>query len=84
MTMLAAAATLVGLYGLHRLAVWAEERGYIYYLRGHGSSGSVGSAFLEVQSLLEPAARHVVKERKREIIEEKASGDPPSPGGRPC
>jgi hypothetical protein len=79
MTMLAAAAILVGLYGLHRLAVWAEERGYIYYLRGRGSSGSVGSAFLEVQALLEPGVRHVVNERKREIAEEKESGDPPSP-----
>ncbi len=82
--MLAAAVILVGLYGLHRLAVWAEERGYIYYLRGHGSSGSAGSAFLEVQALLEPGVRHVVNERRREIVEEKESGDPPSPGGRPC
>ncbi len=68
---------LVGLYGLHRAAVWAESRGYIYYLRGRGSSGSMGSAFLEVQSIFEPGVRHTITERQRESVHSEESGDPP-------
>jgi hypothetical protein len=68
---------IAALYGAHRLAVWAEGRGYIHYRRGRGSSGSVGSAFLEVQALLEPSRRHVLEARVREDVEDEQSGDPP-------
>lgn len=40
-------AALAGLYGLHRIALWAERRGWIYYGNKHGSSGALGSALLE-------------------------------------
>jgi hypothetical protein len=67
------------LYGGHRLALWLEERGAIYYRRKPTTS-SLGSAFLEVQSLLEPGARKVVEERQRVDLEEEAAGDPPDAG----
>lgn len=75
-----------GLYGIHKLAVWAEERGFIYYRKRHGSSGAVSRAFLEVQSLLEPTKRHVLEEKARERVEEQDFGDPPgrSPSRRPA
>ena len=68
---------IAALYGAHRLAAWAEGRGYIHYRRGRGSSGSVGNAFLEVQALLEPSRRHVLEARVREDVEDEQSGDPP-------
>ncbi len=77
---LIAAAVAAGLYGFHRLAVWAERRGWIYYRKRRGSSGTLGSALLEVQSLLEPSKRHVVEERRRDVVDDEESGDPPSGG----
>lgn len=74
---LIAAAVAAGLYGLHRLAVWAERRGWIYYREKRGSSGTVGNALLEVLALFEPSTRHVVEERRREAVEDDESGEPP-------
>ena len=66
------------LYCLHRLAVWAEERGWIYYLKKRGSSGALSSAALEVQSLFEPSKRYVLEEKRRDQVEDEESGDPPT------
>jgi hypothetical protein len=66
---------------LHRLALWLEARGHVYYLRRRPSTSALGNAFLEVQSLLEPGKRVVVEERKR-VEEEEETGDPPESGGR--
>jgi hypothetical protein len=45
----------------------------------HGSSGGLSVAMMEVQSLLEPAKRHVVVAARDEAesTSEDASGDPP-------
>jgi hypothetical protein len=59
---------------LHRLALWAEARGWIYY-RKAGRGGSLGTALLEMQALVEPPQRHVVEERLREDSEQDESGD---------
>ncbi|CAN5814844.1 hypothetical protein BH18ACI5_BH18ACI5_11170 [soil metagenome] len=69
-------------YALHRLALWMEGRGWIYYWNKRGSSGSLGSAFLEVQALLEPANRHVLEIRRDEQTEDDDAGGPPDPGAR--
>jgi len=70
-------AALALAYALHRLALWAEARGYIYYRRRHGSAG-LPRAVLEVQALFEPQQRHVLEERVREPAPESESGDPPA------
>lgn len=81
---LIAAAVAAGLYCLHRLAVWAERRGWIYYREKRGSSGTVGNALLEVHALFEPSTRHLAEERRRDVAEDEESGDPPlgGPDGR--
>ena len=71
-----------GFYGIHRACLAMEARGWIYYVHKRGSSGTLGSAFLEVQSLFEPANRHVLEIRRKEDAEDEASGDPPDPGRR--
>ena len=68
------------IYTLHRLAGWMEARGWIYYQKKRNSSGALGSAFLEIQSMLEPSKRHVLKEQRKESVEEADSGDPPAAG----
>jgi hypothetical protein len=74
-----AVAVALGLYGLHRLARWAEARGWIYYLERRGSSGTLGNAFLEMQSMIEPSRKVVLEERRREVREEDDEGGPPDP-----
>ena len=49
------------LFGLHRLALWAEGRGWIYYREHRAPAGAAGLAMLEVTSLLDPAVEHVVE-----------------------
>jgi hypothetical protein len=80
LVLLAAAAAL---FALHRVAVWMEDRGWIYYRRRRGSSGALGDAFLEVQSLVDPAQKAVLEARRLEDDEAAESGDPPEPGSSP-
>lgn len=77
-------AVMIGLWALHRLALWAEARGWIYYMRRKASPGTRASAFLEVQSLLDPASKHVIESRLEDRSEEDESGEPPRrPGEAP-
>jgi hypothetical protein len=46
------------LYGLHRLALWLEARGHLYYLHKK-PTGSAAGAFVALQRAVEPQARHV-------------------------
>ena len=74
---LAAAAIL---YALHRVALWAEARGWIYYLNSKPTGSTLGNAFLEVQSLIEPGKRDLVEILKEEAVEQNDQGEPPDPG----
>jgi len=73
----------VALYLLHRLALWAESRGYIYYLNTEPSRGTLGNAFLQSQSLLEPGKRAMVEAMHEEQAEQDESGAPPEAGEQP-
>jgi len=77
------AVAAVVVYCLHRLAIWMEDRGWIYY-RHHKGGASVGNAFLEAQTLVDPGARHLLEVQREEWVDEDESGDPPpSDDGRP-
>lgn len=71
-------AAVAVLYCLHRLALWAERRGWIYYRKKHGSSGALSNAVLEVHSLFDPSKRYVLEEKTRDQVEDEESGDPPT------
>ena len=72
---------LGGLYCLHRIALWAEQRGWVYY-RDRRGSGTLGNAFLEVQAIIEPSKRYVLEERLEDEHETQESGDPPAKRNR--
>jgi len=55
---------LGSLYGLHRLALWAESRGWIYYRTKHAPPGAAALAMLEVTTVLDPQVTHVVEETR--------------------
>ncbi|MBK5267914.1 MAG: hypothetical protein JJE47_10825 [Acidimicrobiia bacterium] len=67
---------VVGLYLLHRLATYAEQRGWVYYRSKppHGA-GSIG--VMRVMSLFDPTIEHVIEEvvSDRMVIDE--TGEPP-------
>jgi hypothetical protein len=66
---------LAVLYVLHRAAIWAENRGWIYYRKGHGRSWAAGAAAQELQSLLQPSSQHVVEESRRQELERDDAED---------
>lgn len=74
-------AVLCGVYGLHRVALFAEGRGWIYYWHKHGGGAAVGNALLQVQAIIEPSKRYVLEERVKDDSEAKESGDSPLAGG---
>lgn len=51
-------------YGLHRLALWAEARGWVYYLRKHGGGGTMAGILHDLQTHLQPRIEHVRKARE--------------------
>lgn len=55
-------ASVAGLYGLHRLASWAEGRGWIYYR--NRSRAPVGLGLLA--EIYAPEMEHVIEERSSE------------------
>lgn len=69
----------LALYGLHRLALWMERRGWIYY-KTSGTSSTRTNAFLALQSLIEPSKQYVLEERIRQQdeLDQDQSGDPPA------
>jgi hypothetical protein len=66
---------IAAIYGLHRLALWMEERGLIYYLHKKPKSSPIGS-FVALQKIIEPQAQHVVQVSRinHEVGEAGASG----------
>ena len=70
----------VALGALHVLALWAERRGWIYYLHRRASPGTLGSALLEAHSLLEPAQKQVLEAQRESPREEEPASAPPPPG----
>lgn len=78
---LAAAGIGLVLFFLDRLALAMERRGWIYYRKNKPSSTSLGNAFLDLQSLLEPGTKQVVEVR-REKKDQHDSGDEPEAGGK--
>lgn len=75
--LLIAAILALVLYGTHRLALWADRKGWIYYKtkpRFRGSSLGL------IESVYNPAMEHVVEERggERARGSQDESGDDPS------
>jgi hypothetical protein len=70
-------AFLVFLVALHKLAQWAEGRGWIYCQKRHGSWGAVGAAMSEVHAIYRPGERYVkqMKEDAHVYDEDDDQGD---------
>ena len=72
-----AAGVLLALgYGLHRLALWADGRGYIYYKT---KPKFKGSSLGLIEGIYNPSVEHVVEERAGE----RARGSQDESGDKP-
>jgi hypothetical protein len=60
------------LYGLHRLALWLEDRGWLYYRRKKPQS-SAAALWVGLQQFIEPGVRHVreVRQVKAEQVQQR-------------
>ncbi len=74
------AAAGAALFLLDRILLKMESRGWIYYRRKKPSGTTLGNAFLEIQSLIEPSKKTIVEIRKEDRKEQAESGEPPEPG----
>ena len=63
-------------YGLHRLALWADGRGYVYYKT---KPKFKGSSLGLIEGIYNPSVEHVVEERAGE----RARGSQDESGGKP-
>lgn len=73
-------------YGIHRLALWAENRGLIYYRHrpaGHRGFGQINRIF----TLYDPSLDHIVEERiagdYRHVDDEDGQAGPDDNGASP-
>lgn len=79
MTLIALIAlSIVALYTLDRLALWMEQRGWIYY-RKKRSTTRLGHAVLEVQAALDPNKRQLLEAVRRDDVDEQTAGGPRIP-----
>lgn len=66
------------MFGVHRLLLWAESRGWIFYRHSRPPAGVGALAAAELASLVEPEVRHVIELEEegdlREIDDESDEG----------
>jgi O-acetyl-ADP-ribose deacetylase (regulator of RNase III) len=75
------AAAALALYGLHRLALWMEARGWLYYINSNPSTSTLSQAFLEVQSIMDPGKKIVLETMREDASDEAEFGGPPGDFG---
>lgn len=63
-------------YGMHRLALWADARGWIYYKT---KPKFKGSSLGLIEGIYNPSVEHMVEEKAGE----KARGSQDESGGKP-
>lgn len=62
---------------LKRVLAWLDRHGYICYTGHVPTYGSLGNAFLELQSLAEPQKQHVIEvheDEKNKLVEDDEAG----------
>lgn len=62
---------------IDRLALLAEDHGWIYWRRKKAKTGALGSALMEMNVFTNPSAEHVVAAKDAKKFEERENDDPP-------
>ena len=69
-------AIALGLFALHRLALWMESRGWIYYVKTRAIGGALASAILELQQIAQPGTRYILEMKRESRAEQDGESDP--------
>lgn len=51
----------LALYGLHRLCIYLEDQGFMYYRKPSESGGGAAPVLMELDRLTRPSVEHVVE-----------------------
>jgi hypothetical protein len=70
-------AIAVAAFVLDRVALWAEEQGWIYWRRKKASTTALGAILSDLNTVTNPASQHVVEAKQAKKLEERDNGDPP-------
>ena len=65
------------LFLLHRLGLWLEARGWLYYRHRNPSGGGAGNALQEFNAFLNPSARQVIEVQQKDSKQRDDQGDDP-------
>jgi len=52
------------IFGVHRLLLFAERRGWVYYKNKRAPAGSGAMAFMELMRIYRPEIEHVIEEER--------------------
>ena len=72
-------AVAAGLFGLDRILLWAEARGWIYWRKVKPKHSGSGDAFLSLGQAITPSASYISEAKQATKSEERDNGDPPKP-----
>ena len=75
------AAVLIIVLVLKKVLQWLDDRGYIFYTGDPSTYGSLGSAFLELQKIVEPRSQYVleVKDEEENHLDQDGEAGPDDP-----
>jgi hypothetical protein len=59
------------IYGLHKLCVWLEKNGYLYYINKKSDMGFLSGSLEAVNSMLNPAVKHTIEMKQNQATVEK-------------
>jgi hypothetical protein len=79
---IAAVLAVTVIFTFHRLLLWMERKGWIYYRKSSSHSGALGNAFMAVQSILDPEAGRAAEYQQHEEQAVTESGEPKIPGNK--
>jgi hypothetical protein len=65
---------------IDRVLLWMERRGWIFYRTMRPDPKNIGPAFLEIQGILQPGAKHVQEEKLQQRKQEDDEGGPDKAG----
>ncbi len=67
------------LFAIDRLALWAEAKGWIYWRKKRPSTGALGSALMEMNTIANPSTEYVTVVKDGKKFEERQNGDDDPP-----
>ncbi len=67
---------------LKRLLAWMDDRGWITYTGNVPTYGTLGNAFLNLQSITEPAKTCLIEQKREEKVEHEDAGGPDEAGAQ--